>query len=153
MDVQIAFIPEIILYHMRSCWIMAADNWSAETYSMQFHAKESSNQSNCVVSTLSSDALTLTMWSFLAPIHILHSLTRTLAPPSLQAINQSINQPDYSHNHWLINLGLHSLIHTRPHSLIHSHNFTHSLAHLIVRAFHHSPTDLLAHSFLRSKIH
>ena len=37
----------IISYHMRSWWIMAGDNWSAKTYSIQFQAKETSNRSNC----------------------------------------------------------------------------------------------------------
>ena len=125
-------------------------------------SKETSNQSNCVVSTLSNNDLTLTKWSFSAPMHQPRSLTHSLAlslSPSFNStqlnsiklnelINQSINQSDYSHIHSRINF--HSLIHTLPHSLIHSHNFTHSLAHLIVHAFHHSPTDLLTHSFLRS---
>ena len=31
---------------------MADDNWSAKTYSIQFQAEETSNQSNCVVSTV-----------------------------------------------------------------------------------------------------
>ena len=149
MEVQIAFISEILLYHMRSCWIMADDNWSAETYSIQFQANESSNKPNCVVSTLSNHDLTLTKWSLSASIHIFDSLIRSLTLSLPPPINQSINQPDYSHIHWRIHLGIYSSIHTRLHSLIHSHNFTHSLAHLIVHAFHHSPTDLLAHSFLQ----
>ena len=130
----------------------------------QFQAKETSNQSNCVVNILSNDYLTLTKWSFSALIHQTRSFALSLPlslPPSLThptstQLNatqlNSINESDYSHIHSRINLGLHSLIHTLLHSVIHSHNFTHPLAHLIVHAFHYSPTDLLVHSFLRSKI-
>ena len=132
---------------------MADDNWSAKTHSTQFQAKETSNQSNCVVSTLSNDDLTLTKWSFSATIHQSHSLARSLPLTHLRHLTsfqrnatQSIIQSD-------IDLGLHSLIHTLLHSLIHSHNFTHPLPHLIVHAFHHSPTDLLVHSSPRPKIH
>ena len=162
MDVQIKFTLEIISYHMRSWWIMADDNWSAKTYSIQFQAKETSNQSNCVVSTLSNEDLTLTKWSFSATIHQSHSFARSLPlthSPHLTSMQrnatstQSIIQSDYSLIHEHIDLGLHSLIHTLLHSLIHSHNFTHPLPHLIVHAFHHSPTDLLVLSFPRSKIH
>ena len=78
--------------------------------------------------------------------HTSNSLARSL-PPSVP-----LSLLDYSHIHSRINLGLHSLIHTLLRSLIHSHNCTHLLAHLIVHAFHHSPIDLLVHSFLRSKI-
>ena len=78
MDVQIKLTLEIISYHMRSWWIMTDDNWFAKTYSIQFHAKETSNQSNCVVSTLSNDDLTLTKWSFSATIHQTHSLAHSL---------------------------------------------------------------------------
>ena len=70
----------IISYHMRSWWIMADDNWFAKTYPIQFQAKETSNRSNCAVSILSNDDLTLTRWSFSAPIHQSHSLARSLSP-------------------------------------------------------------------------
>ena len=149
---------------MRSWWIMADDNWSAKTYSIQFQANETSNQPNCVVSTLSNDDLTLTKWSFSTTTHQSHSLALSLSLTHLTSnhlnstqrqrnATQSIIQSDYSLIHWHIDLGLHSLIHTLLHSLIHSHNFTHPLPHLIVHAFDHSPTDLLVHSFPRSKIH
>ena len=97
---------------------MADDNCSVETYSIQFQAKESANQSNRVVRILSNDDLTLTMWSFSAPIHILLSLTRALAPslpPSTQSINQSF---------------IHSLTYQFRPSLINSHtsSFSHSLS-------------------------
>ena len=163
MDVQIKFTLEVISYHMRSWWIMTDDNWSAKTYSIQFQAKETSNQSNCVVTTLSNGDLTLTKWSFSAPIHHSHSFARSLSPshsltsPHLNSTQrqrnatQSIIQSVYSLIHEHIDLGLHSLIHTLLHSLIHSHDFTHPLPHLIVHAFHHSPTDLLVHSFPRPK--
>ena len=82
------------------------------------------------------------------------SINQSTDRPINQPTNQPINQPDYSHIHWCINLGFHSLIHTRLHSLIHSHNFTHWLAHLIVHAFHHlltySPTHSFAQKFARS---
>ena len=97
MDVQIKFTLEIISYHMRSWWMMADDNWSAKTYSIQFQAKETSNQSNCVVSTLSNDDLTLTKWSFSATIHLSHSLARSLSPshsltsPHLTSIQRNVN--------------------------------------------------------------
>ena len=116
-------------------------------------SQETSNQSNCVVSTLSNDDLTLTKWSFSALMHQPHPPSPSTQLNSIKLnewMNKSINQPDYSHIHSRIDF--HSLIHTLPHSLIHSYNFTHSLAHLIVYAFHHSPTDLLAHSFLHSKV-
>ena len=104
MDVQIKFTLEIISYQLRSWWIMADDNRSAKTYSIQFQAKETSNQSNCVVSTLSNDDLTLTKWSFSATIHQSHSLALSLPlthsphPTSIQRnvnatqLNQSFNQ-------------------------------------------------------------
>ena len=94
MDVQIKFTLEIISYHMRSWWMMADDNWSAKTYSIQFQAKETSNQSNCVVSTLSNDDLTLTKWSFSATIHLNHSLARSLPlthSPHLTSIQRNVN--------------------------------------------------------------
>ena len=94
MDVQIKFTLEIISYHMRSWWIMAEDNWSAKTYSLQFQAKETSNQSNCVVSTLSNDDLTLTKWSFSATIHQSHSLACSLPlthSPHLTSMQRNVN--------------------------------------------------------------
>ena len=94
MDFQIKFTLEIISYHMRSWWMMADDNWSAKTYSIQFQAKETSNQSNCVVSTLSNDDLTLTKWSFSATIHLSHSLARSLPlthSPHLTSIQRNVN--------------------------------------------------------------
>ena len=78
----------------RSWWIMADDNWSAKTYSIQFQAKETSNQSNCVVSTLSNDDLTLTKWSFSATIHQSHSLARSLPlthSPHLTSMQRNVN--------------------------------------------------------------
>ena len=78
--VQIKSTLNIILYHMRSWWIMADDNWSAKMYSIQFQAKETSNQSNCVISTLSNGDLTLTKRSFSAPIHQTPSLAPSLSP-------------------------------------------------------------------------
>ena len=75
-------------------WMMADDNWSAKTYSIQFQAKETSNQSNCVVSTLSNDDLTLTKWSFSATIHLNHSLARSLPlthSPHLTSIQRNVN--------------------------------------------------------------
>ena len=168
MDVQIKFTLEIISYHMRSWWIMADDNWSAKTYSIQFQAKETSNQSNCVVSTLSNNDLTLTKWSFSATIHESHSLARSLPlthSPHLTSIQRNVNatstqrnsiiQSDYSPIHWHIDLGLHSLIHTLLHSLIHSHNFTHPLpqwlfTHFITHPLTYSSTHPLAQKFPRS---
>ena len=94
MDVQIKFTLEITSYHMRSWWIMADDNWSAKTYSIQFQAKETSNQSNCVVRTLSNDDLTLTKWSFSATIHQSHSLARSLPlthSPHLNSTQRQLN--------------------------------------------------------------
>ena len=81
-------------YHMRSWWIIADYNWSAKTYSIQFQAKETSNQSNCVVSTLSNDDLILTKWSFSATIHQSHSLARSLPlthSPHLTSIQRNVN--------------------------------------------------------------
>ena len=105
---QIHTWNHIISYHMRSWWIMADDNWSAKTYSIQFQAKETSNRSNCAVSILSNDDLTLTKWSFSAPIYQSHSLARSLSPshsltsPHLNSTQrqrnatQSIIQSEYS---------------------------------------------------------
>ena len=93
MDVQIKFTLDITSY-MRSWWIMADDNWSAKTYSIQFQAKETSNQSNCVVRTLSNDDLTLTKWSFSATIHQSHSLARSLPltrSPHLNSTQRQLN--------------------------------------------------------------
>ena len=125
MDVPIKFTLEIIWYHMRSWWIMADDNWSAKTHSIQFQAKETSNQSNCVVSTLSNDDLTLTKWSFSATIHQSHSLSpsHSLTSPHListqrNSINHSIRLFTYSLTYWFRS------------SLINSHtsSFSHSLS-------------------------
>ena len=126
MDVQIKFTLEIIYYLMRSWWIMADDNWSAKTHSIQFQAKETSNQSNCVVSTLSNDDLTLTKWSFSATIHQSHSLARSLPLTHLRhlistqrnSINHSIRLFTYSLTYWFRS------------SLINSHtsSFSHSLS-------------------------
>ena len=125
MDVQIKFTLEIILYHMRSWWILADDNWSAKTHSIQFQAKETSNQSNCVVSTLSNDDLTLTKWSFSATIHQSHSLASSLPLTHLRHLTsfqrnatQSIVQSYYSLTYWFRS------------SLINSHtsSFSHSLS-------------------------
>ena len=81
-------------YHIRSWWIMADDNWSAKTYSIQFQAKETSTQLNCVVSTLSNDDLTVAKWSFSANIHQSHSLARSLPlthSPHLTSIQCNVN--------------------------------------------------------------
>ena len=99
-------------YHIiwGSWWIMADDNWSAKRYSIQFQVIETSNQSNCVVSTLSNDDLTLTKWSFSATIHQSHSLACSLplthsphlTSPHLNSTQrqrnatQSMIQSDYS---------------------------------------------------------
>ena len=110
---QIHTWNHIISYHMRSWWIMADDNWSAITYSIQFQAKETSNRSNCAVSILPNDDLTLTKWSFSAPIYQSHSLARSLSPshsltsPQFNAtstqrnsINHSIRVFTYSLTYW-----------------------------------------------------
>ena len=128
-DVQIKFTLEIISYHMRSWWIMADDNWSAKTYSIQFQAKETSNQSNCVVSTLSNDDLTLTKWSFSVTIHQSHSLARSLSPshsltsPQFNATSTQRNSINHS-----IRLFTYSLTDWFRSSLINSHTFSHSLS-------------------------
>ena len=73
-------------------WQMITD--LRKTYSIQFQAKETSNQSNCVVSTLSNDDLTLTKWSFSATIHLSHSLARSLPlthSPHLTSIQRNVN--------------------------------------------------------------
>ena len=119
----------IISYHMRSWWIMADDNWFAKTYPIQFQAKETSNRSNCAVSILSNDDLTLTKWSFSAPIHQSHSLARSLSPshslPSPQfnatstqrnSINHSIRLFTYSLTYWFRS----SLINSQTSSFSHS---------------------------------
>ena len=129
MDVQIKFTLEIISYYMRSWWIMADDNWSAKTYSIQFQAKGTSNQSNCVVSTLSNDDLTLTKWSFSATIH--QSLARSLSPshsltsPQFNATSTQRNSINHS-----IRLFTYSLTYWFRSSLINSHtsSFSHSLS-------------------------
>ena len=128
MDVQIKFTLEIISYHMRSWWIMADDNWSAKTYSIQFQAKETSNQSNCVVSTLSNDDLTLTKWSFSATIHQSHSFARSLPlthSPHLTSMQRNVNSINHS-----IRLFTYSLTYWFRSSLINSHtsSFSHSLS-------------------------
>ena len=119
----------IISYHMRSWWIMADDNWFAKTYPIQFQAKETSNRSNCAVSILSNDDLTLTKWSFSAPIHQSHSLARSLSPshsltsPQFSAtstqrnsINHSIRLFTYSLTYWFRS----SLINSQTSSFSHS---------------------------------
>ena len=119
----------IISYHMRSWWIKADDNWSAKTYSIQFQAKETSNRSNCAVSIVSNDDLTLTKWSFSAPIHQSHSLARLLSPshsltsPQFNAtstqrntINHSIRLLTYSLTYWFMS----SLINSQTSSFSHS---------------------------------
>ena len=114
---------------MRSWWIMADDNWSAKTYSIQFQAKETSNQSNCVVSTLSNDDLTLTKWSFSVTIHQSHSLARSLSPshsltsPQFNATSTQRNSINHS-----IRLFTYSLTDWFRSSLINSHTFSHSLS-------------------------
>ena len=119
----------IISYHMRSWWIMADDNWFAKTYPIQFQAKETSNRSNCAVSILSNDDLTLTKWSFSAPIHQSHSLAHSLSPshsltsPQFNAtstqrnsINHSIRLFTYSLTYWFRS----SLINPQTSSFSHS---------------------------------
>ena len=131
MDVQIKFTLGIISYHMRSWWIMADDNWSAKTYSIQFQPKETSNHANCVVSTLSNDDLTLTKWSFSAPIHQSHSFARSLSPshsltsPQFNATSTQRNSINHS-----IRLFTYSLTYWFRSSLINSHtsSFSHSLS-------------------------
>ena len=128
MDVQIKFTLEIISYHIRSWWIMADDNWSAKTYSIQFQVKETSNQSNCVVSTLSNDDLTLTKWSFSATIYQSHSLDLSLSlthltPPLFNATSTQRNSINHS-----IRLFTYSLTYWFRSSLINSHTFSHSLS-------------------------
>ena len=130
MDVQIKFTLEIISYHMRSWWLMADDNWSAKTYSIQFQAIETSNQSNCVVSTLSNDDLTLTKWSFSATIHQSHSLALSLSlthltSPQFNATSTQRNSINHS-----IRLFTYSLTCWFRSSLISSHtsSFSHSLS-------------------------
>ena len=66
LDVQIAMILEILIYLTRSNWIRIYDNWPLEMHSSKFIPRETSNQSNCVVSTLSNDSPTLMKWSFVA---------------------------------------------------------------------------------------
>ena len=81
---------------------MADYNLSAKTYSIQFQAKETSNRSNCAVSILSNDDLTLTLWSFSAPIHQSHSLARSLSPshsltsPHLNSTQRQRNSINHS---------------------------------------------------------
>ena len=130
MDVQIKFTLEIISYYMRSWWIMADDNWSVKTYSIQFQAKGISNQSNCVVSTLSNDDLTLTKWSFSATIQQSHSLARFLplthlTSPQFNATSTQRNSINHS-----IRLFTYSLTYWFRSSLINSHtsSFSHSLS-------------------------
>ena len=144
---SIKFTLEIILCHMRSWWIMTGDNWSAKTYSIQFQAKETSNQSKCVASTLSNDDLSLTKWSFSASIHQTHSLALSL--PHLTSPQLNATQLDQS------------LIHTLLYSLIHSHNFTHprlfidcsrisSLTPWLTRPLIPSLKKLLVHSIIHT---
>ena len=173
MDVQIKFTLEVISYHMRSWWIMADDNWSAKTYSIQFQAKETSNQSNCVVTTLSNGDLTLTKWSFSAPIHQCHSFARSLSPshsphltsPQFNAtstqrnsINHSISLFTYSRTYWFRS----SLIDSHTSSFSHSLSWFHtsassldcsrisSLTHWLTRPLIPSPKKSLAHSIIHT---
>ena len=61
---------------------MADDYWSAKTYSIQFQAKEPSNQPNCVVKVTRSLALSLSLTH-------LTSIQRNVNATQL---NQSFNQ-------------------------------------------------------------
>ena len=65
---------------------MTDDNLPLETHSTKFRPRETSNQSNRVVSTLSNDSLTLMKWSFLHPYISIPPLSLSSAaslPPSL----------------------------------------------------------------------
>ena len=92
--------------------IMAVDNWTAKTYWIQFQAKETSNQSNCVVSNLSNDDLTLTKWSFSAPIHQRHSFARSLSP------SPSLTSPQFNVNATQLNQSFNQIIHLFTNILI-----------------------------------
>ena len=123
---------------MRSWWIMADDNWSAKTYSIQFQANETSNQSNCVVSTLSNDDLTLTKWSFSTTTHQSHSLARSLSPshsltsPQITSIQRNVNATSTQRNsiNHSIRLFTYSLTYWFRSPLInwHTSSFSHSLS-------------------------
>ena len=163
MDVQIKFTLEIILYHMRSWWIMADDNWSAKTYSIQFQAKETSNQSNCVISTLSNDDLTYIEVVVIFGAHTSKSLARSLPPSG------PLSLPDYSHIHSRINLGLHSftpiiahirlfiwlfalfITHPLTYSSVHSFaqkfalSLNYSHLHVITQSYTYSPHSFFTH--------
>ena len=170
MDVQIKFTLEIISYHMRSWWIMADDNWFAKTYSIQFQANETSNQSNCVVSTLSNDDLTLTKWSFSTTTHQSHSLALSLSLTHLKSpqfnatstqrnsINHSIRLFTYSLTYWFRS----SLINSHTSSFSHSLSWFHtsassldysriwSLTHWLTRPLIPSLKNSLAHSIIHT---
>ena len=117
-------------HHIRSWRIMADDNWSAKTYSIQFQAKETSNRSNCAVSILSNDDLTLTKCSFSVPIHksLVSSLALSLSLTHLtspqfnatstqrNSINHSIRLFTYSLTYWFRS----SLINSQTSSFSHS---------------------------------
>ena len=83
LDVRIAFIFEMLLYLLMPYLTMTGDNWSSETNSTYFKTKETPNQSNCVVSTLPNDSLTLRKWSFLALVHQLSKPIIQLTPIKL----------------------------------------------------------------------
>ena len=117
-----------ILYHMRSWWIMADDNWSAKMYLIQFQVKETSNKSNGVVSTLTKQ------------------------------LNQSIRLFTYFYSrinlglHSLIHTLLHSLIHSHnfTHPLAHLivHAFHHSPTDLLVPSLENSLAHSIIHTFM-----
>ena len=83
----------------------------------------------------------------LSPSHSLTSPHLISTQRQRNSINHSIWLFTYSLTYWFRS----SLINSHTSSF--SHNFTHPLPHLIVHAFHHTPTDLLVHSSTRSKIH
>ena len=124
MDVQIKFTLEIISYHIRSWWIMADDNWSAKTYSIQFQAEETSNQSNCVVSTVqwrpNIDEVVIfgdhTSKSLARSLPLTHSPLFNATSTQRNSINHSIRLFTYSLTYWFRS------------SLINSHTFSHSLS-------------------------
>ena len=165
MDVQIKFTLEIISYHMRSWWMMADDNWSAKTYSIQFQAKETSNQSNCVVSTLSNDDLTLTKWSFSATIHLSRSLARSLplthsphltspqfnaTSTQLNSTNHSIRLFTYSLTYWFRSSLINTYILSFTLIISHIRFLTWLLTHFITHPLTYSSTHSLAQKFTRS---
>ena len=147
--------------------------WSAKTYSIQFQAKETSNQSNCVVSTLSNDDLTLTKWSFSATIHQSHSLARSLPltrSPHITSIQRNVNatQLNQSFNQ-IIHLFTNILIKVFPHKFTHffilsftliiSHIrfltwlFTHFITHPLIYSSTHSLAQKFTCSLNYSHLH